>query len=401
VNDVRRILVLTSDTGAGHRSVSNALVEAARARPDYGLELVDLDPYLPLPRLPGSDAPAEAPSPFDRIALLYGPMIVHAPWLWGVTWYGTNNDLALQAYLNTLGEIVAGRIMRAVQRLDARAVVSVHPLANHAMARARQRLRRPGLPLLTVVTDLVDVHRWWAEPQVDQYVVGSDLAVAGLQRYGVPPSRIGALGIPIRREFAEARLSAREARERLGCDPDVTLVLVMSGGAGAGRIVETARAIAAAGRGAAPFQLVVFTGRNQRAQAVLEREKWPVPTTVRGIVPNVAEFMIAADVIVTKPGSLTVAESLAVGRPLVLGRPLPGQEEGNIGYVVKAGAGLHYRSPGEAGEAVAYLLKDPAARWEMSRCAMRLAKPRATERTLDTLRGLVLWAESRAHALAS
>ncbi len=31
VNDVRRVLVLTSDTGAGHRSVSNALIEAARA----------------------------------------------------------------------------------------------------------------------------------------------------------------------------------------------------------------------------------------------------------------------------------------------------------------------------------------------------------------------------------
>jgi processive 1,2-diacylglycerol beta-glucosyltransferase len=118
-------------------------------------------------------------------------------------------------------------------------------------------------------------------------------------------------------------------------------------------------------------------------------------------VPNVAEFMAAADVIVTKPGSLTVAESLAMGRPLVLGRPLPGQEEGNVGYVVKAGAGLHYRSPGEAGQAVAYLLKDPAARWEMSRSAMRLARPRATERTLDTLQGMVLRAETRPHALAS
>ena len=42
--------------------------------------------------------------------------------------------------------------------------------------------------------------------------------------------------------------------------------------------------------------------------------------------------------IVTKPGSLTVAESLAMGRPLVLDRPLPGQEEGNVAYEVKAGA---------------------------------------------------------------
>src|SRR4051794_9714064 len=125
VNDVCRVLVLTSDTGAGHRSVSNALIEAARAQPDYGLAFVDVDPYLPLPQLPGSDAPAEMGSPFDRIALLYGPIIVKTPWLWGALWYGTNNHLTLQGYLRTLGEIVAGRIMRAAQRIEAQAIVSV------------------------------------------------------------------------------------------------------------------------------------------------------------------------------------------------------------------------------------------------------------------------------------
>src|SRR5206468_5126207 len=116
---VSRVLVLTSDTGAGHRSVSNALIEAARGRPEYGLELVDVDPYLPLPALPGGNAPAEPPTPFDGIARLYGPMIVKAPWLWGMTWYGTNNHVALQGYLHTLGEIVVGRVMRAAQRIGA------------------------------------------------------------------------------------------------------------------------------------------------------------------------------------------------------------------------------------------------------------------------------------------
>ena len=106
MNGQRRVLVLTSDTGAGHRSVSNALVAAARARGD-DLELVDIDPYLPLPTLPGSDLPAEPPTPFDRIAPLYGPMIVRAPWLWGLTWHVTNNDLGLAVYLNSLGNVVA------------------------------------------------------------------------------------------------------------------------------------------------------------------------------------------------------------------------------------------------------------------------------------------------------
>jgi processive 1,2-diacylglycerol beta-glucosyltransferase len=400
--DVRRVLVLTSDTGAGHRSVSNALIEEARLRPGAGIELIDIDPYLPLPALPVSDAPAEPPTPFDRLAPLYNPMIVKAPWLWGAIWYGTNNGLALGAYLRTLGEIVVRRIARAAERIEAEAIVSVHPLAIHAMVRARSKLGQPNLPLMAVVTDLVDVHRWWADPEVDQYVVGSDVAGAALERLGVHHSRIAPLGIPIRRTFREAVLTAREARERVALDTELPLVLVTGGGAGAGRIPETGQAIArVADQGAPPFQLAALAGRNERALAALRRETWPVPTMTGGVVPNIAEMMTAADVLVTKPGSLTVSEALVMGRPLVLGKPLPGQEEGNIGYIVKAGAGLHYRSPGEAAEAVAYLLKDPEARWEMGRSAMRLAKPRATERTLDTLQGMLLRAAPRAYALAS
>ena len=43
------------------------------------------------------------------------------------------------------------------------------------MARARARLHRPDLPLMTVVADLADLHSWWAAPETDQYVVCTDV----------------------------------------------------------------------------------------------------------------------------------------------------------------------------------------------------------------------------------
>ncbi len=394
MDDRRRVIVLTSDTGAGHRSVSSALIDEARCRPETRLELVDVDPFRPLPSLPGSDAPPEPLSFIDRIVPLYGPVIVRTPWLWALGFHLANNEPTLQAYLAVFGAVLSERIALAVQRTSAVAVVSVHPLVNHAMVRARQRLRRHDLPLMTVVTDLVDVHRWWAAPEVDQYVVASDLAAEVLLHFGVRPSGIAQLGIPIRREFSEVDRSGRDMRLKLGLDPDLPVVVLMGGGDGAGRIAETARAIAGIARqGAGKFQLVVLTGRNRKARDVLAGQTWPIPATVHGTIHNVAEYMIAADVVVTKPGSLTLSEGLAMARPLVVGKPIPGQEEGNVRYVVDAGAGLHYRDPQEAAGAVAYLLKDPAARWEMGQRAMRLSKPRATERTMDTLRALVLNAQ--------
>jgi processive 1,2-diacylglycerol beta-glucosyltransferase len=112
-------------------------------------------------------------------------------------------------------------------------------------------------------------------------------------------------------------------------------------------------------------------------------------------VPNIFDYMVAADIIATKPGSLTVSEGLALGRPLLLGRPLPGQEEGNVGYVVGAEAGLAYRSPAEAAEAFAYLLSDPTARWDMGQNAARLGNPRAAERVIDLMQGLLMQMEGK------
>jgi UDP-N-acetylglucosamine:LPS N-acetylglucosamine transferase len=229
--------------------------------------------------------------------------------------------------------------------------------------------------------------------------VASDVAAETLLRLGVGPSRVAQLGIPIRRQFSDMDRSAREVRATLGLDLDAPVVVLMGGGDGAGRIADTARAIGAlADQGLPPFQLVVLTGRNRRAREALAAHTWPAPVsaTVHGTIQNVAEYMTAADVVVTKPGSLTLSEALAMARPLVVGRPIPGQEEGNVRYVVESGAGLHFRNPEEGAGAVAYLLRDPSARWEMGQRAMRMSKPHATERTVDTLQGLILNAQKGA-----
>src|SRR5919198_2776271 len=103
VSATRRVLVLPSDTGAGHRSVSGALVEAAHARPGGLLELVEIDPLAPLPPALRRRRTAESPSLFDRAIRLYGAATVHVPWLWGWGFHAADNDLGLAAYLALAG----------------------------------------------------------------------------------------------------------------------------------------------------------------------------------------------------------------------------------------------------------------------------------------------------------
>lgn len=55
----------------------------------------------------------------------------------------------------------------------------------------------------------------------------------------------------------------------------------------------------------------------------------------QGFVNNMEEWMHASDVIITKAGPGTIAESFICGLPVLLNGFIPGQEEGNIEYVVE------------------------------------------------------------------
>lgn len=378
--------------------MGEALAEAVKARP--GQLAMDVLDVL---------APAK-PRWTDHLAHLYEPTIVHVPWLWSAIYAATNSPLCPLIYHALAGQSLVRRVVAAAEAQPPDVVVSVHPLmVRAAIAARRQSSFLADKPIVTVVTDLVDVHRVWVADGVDHYVAGSEAAAATLMRYGVAPQRIARLGIPLRPEYGRRHVpttppgphdpteseeakpaSQTEMRRRLDLNPQLPLVLFMGGGAGAGSLVKRVRAVAAlAQQTGREFQIAVVTGSNVRSRNALEGIAWPLPVQVYGYVPSTADLMTAADIVATKPGSVTVSEALAVGRPLVLSRPAGGQEAGNIPYVVQGQAGFYAPSPQETADASALLLQQPDICWEMGQRAARLGAPDATRRTLDLIQGLV------------
>src|SRR5260370_34460036 len=52
------------------------------------------------------------------------------------------------------------------------------------------------------------------------------------------------------------------------------------------------------------------------------------------------EMMHASDVIITKAGPGTISEALACGLPIILNSYVPGQEEGNVDFVLRNDVGV-------------------------------------------------------------
>ena len=79
---------------------------------------------------------------------------------------------------------------------------------------------------------------------------------------------------------------------------------------------------------------------DSKLEAELKEQTWENKTFVYGFTHDMPDFMRAADVIVTKAGPGTIAEALIAQLPIILYAKLPGQEDGNVDFVVSEGAGV-------------------------------------------------------------
>lgn len=158
----------------------------------------------------------------------------------------------------------------------------------------------------------------------------------------------------------------------------------MGGGEGFGRLNDVACAIGDTLIGLGYGQLVVVCGRNEEARKFLSERKWMsrqlgewlFEPLILGFVKNIDEYMTAADCLVTKAGPGSIAEGMIKGLPCLLTAFVPGQEEGNIGYVTEndAGAYVSDEEPEQIAETIADWLADPERLQTMSENARRLAK---------------------------
>jgi 1,2-diacylglycerol 3-beta-galactosyltransferase len=128
-------------------------------------------------------------------------------------------------------------------------------------------------------------------------------------------------------------------QRKLGLKPGLPVILLVGGGEGAMGLRSAAHVISQAHL---PVQLLIITGHNKRLYVQLQRTRSSlhVPAKVFGFVQNMQEMMCASDVIVTKAGPGTICEALACNLPIILSGYVPGQEEGNVTFVVENNVGM-------------------------------------------------------------
>jgi 1,2-diacylglycerol 3-beta-galactosyltransferase len=369
--DKRRILFLFSDTGGGHRSAAEAVVEALdRNYPQrYQSELVDvLKTYAPLP--------------LNHLPAIY-PRIVRLPRAWGAGYRISDGHGRARALTAAAWPYVRAAARRLVQEQAPDLAVSVHPLLNAPVIKA---LGKSHPPFLTIVTDLVTTHALWYHRRVSLCLVPTEQARERALACGLRPDQVQVVGLPVSWRFCQPPGDPERLRADLGWPADRSMVLLVGGGEGMGPLLETARAIAGIG---IDFGLAVVAGRNARLRNRLEAEAWPIPTFIYGFEHRMPEMMQAASMLVTKAGPGTIAEALNAALPMVLYSRLPGQEEGNVDYVVNQGVGVWAPGSARSAKSVSRWLSCPEELGKAASACRRIARPGAASLVAEIIDSLL------------
>ncbi|MFH1826654.1 MAG: glycosyltransferase [bacterium] len=358
----KKILYLFSDTGGGHRSAATAIIHAVEHvhKNKFDQEMIDVF--------------ATCSGFLNMFAKLYGPVIKYSPQMWGQLYYWLDNERKLKALEKLSRPFILKELTKLIKREKPDMIISVHPMVNHLTSKAIIESGRV-IPFVVVITDPVTLHRAWITPEVDLYVVATEDARQLALKYGLAEEKVKVIGMPIDPKFFLKDRDKEKARKRDRLDPKLFTILLMGGGDGAGKMEKIINEL---DKMELEAQLIVITGRNKKLEAKLKKnkDKFNKPMRVFGFTDQVHEIMSESDMIITKAGPGTIAEALAMNLPIIITSWLPGQEEGNVEYVVKEKVGLVCKDPKQ----IASLIKELRESGEfasMKKNIKRVSRPKA------------------------
>ncbi|QLK85661.1 diglucosyl diacylglycerol synthase [Staphylococcus sp. 17KM0847] len=239
-----------------------------------------------------------------------------------------------------------------------------------------------NIPIATVMTDY-RMHKNWITPNSTRYYVATDDLKSELENISIPSHRIKVTGIPISEQF-ETQVNRTQWLEQHHLNPDAPTLLMSAGAFGVSKGFD--QMIQSLITRNPQVQVVMICGRNKELKRQLSMTFQNVSNVcILGYTQHMNEWMAASELMITKPGGITISEGLTRKIPMIFLNPAPGQELENAYYFENKGFGKIAHTPLEAIEIVTDLTQNPQKRHTMVQQMMSAHIPNATQKLCDDL----------------
>ena len=293
------------DAGGGHRAAANALrtVMEQQARP-FEIRMVNLQEIL------------DSIDIFRKVTGLrlqdvYNVFLKHG---WTL---GSDQILKTMHALIRLFHAKQVRVLEAFwKKSRPDMVVCMVPNFDRAICESLRK-SLPGVPLVTIITDIADYPpHFWMEKQDQHFICGSDKAVEQAIGMGHAPEKVHPVsGMILNPRFYEIEplspIHRKIARGELGFDPTKPVGLVLFGGEGASVMEQIAKDLD-------DRQLIMICGHNTKLAEKLSAMPHTAHMFVEGFTKEVPKYMQLADYFIGKPGPGSISESVAMRLPVIV-----------------------------------------------------------------------------------
>jgi len=375
-----KILIISSDTGGGHRSAAQAIADGLQKfwqGESFAVRIIK--------------AVEESHHITEKLVNIYNWVLRNRQhWMKYLYWVMNKVRPETREFFHRR---CIGFCREIFEKWCPHIVVSVHPLTQHIFARILRELNlAEQIPLVTVVTDpCYGFWKGWACNDVSLYLVANEEARRQLVDYGIAPEKIKISGMPVHPKFHEVdEKVAQKAREAFGLNPDKFTVFVNAGWIGGGNIPQIFRELV---RGELDVQAIFLAGKNEElrleAEEIAKQAKFPVK--VIGYSDEIEKIMQSANVMISKLGGLTTFEALACRLPIIADAttpPMP-QEAGTVSLIADKGAGILLEKPADIVLTIRNLVNNSEKYAEMKAATVNLAIPNSTQKIIEEIAALL------------
>ena len=332
-----KILILTGSYGNGHLEVTRALIEEL-----HRVGIKDITT---------SDLFYEAhPIVTTVTKYLYIKSFTRYRNLYGFLYYNFDNQLkehSFDKFTDSYGYI---RLNQLMKNNDFDLVINTFPMQVFPAYKKKVGKR---IPFVNVLTDFC-LHTRWVSKEIDHFFVSCDHLKTELIESGIPKETITISGIPIKEQFY---LENQEKAQKMTSPSSKKNLLISAGAYG---VLTNLADILEELQSKEDLNIVVVCGNNKNLFDSLSTQFADQPTIeIKGFVSEMAKLMSHADIMITKPGGISLSEALAIQTPLILTPGVPGQESENAQLFEKECMAIVTKTEEEIIPAIYQLLKQP------------------------------------------
>lgn len=350
----KKILIITGSFGNGHTKVTSNVVEELSNK---NVDIVVHDLFL------------EAHPKLTKVAQAwYINSFTYFRNAYGTFYYNQPNKVDRCFY----GKYGLKRLVHLIDKHQPDMILSTFPTP---VLRHIKRFIKHDVKIHTIITDY-SFHKNWLIKNSDHYYVGSKVLKQELIKHGSNPKKISITGIPVERKFSN-HVNRFAFLKRNYLDPSKETIMIATGAFG---VLKGFQRIISEMLEMKNIQIVIICGNNVSLKTKLENAFLGNSSVcVIGYTNQMSEWMAVSDILITKPGGITITEALTRNIPMVLYHPAPGQEKENALLFEANDLAMIANTKEELLMIIDSMISNIFLRKRMIRKMKNFEKPRATE----------------------